>query len=363
MEVPDQDTVPMGSVTNEGSTSEDGASEPYETPQQASESKLAASSSQGAPNTTKEPVQAKELIQIAQNDDHKEKRNEDDLEQEYGPGENSIEASSTNLLPERDYERASLRSLESTPHANFESADNSNKLHFRSKYLLDVVTDRGHIRATTMRSTEVTAMITKLLAFGFRRVSEQTYDLRSDRIRTYSLNNHQRFFTELRAAFEDDIENLLRTHKTDTAYMLVNLKTALSPTVEIAEKEERSGNASLRLPTDKIVSHGASPTSYGDVEGTGKRKMARQSAMDGVLEGERAFAAEYCKITRKASEFSLQRLVVKTDCGLKVESKRKRFGSQDVAFAARSTRGTSDDEDSEDDEEEIYEDIYIDNLD
>lgn len=178
-----------------------------------------------------------------------------------------------------------------------ESDTTNQKLDFLNKYQLDVVTDKGSLQASTKRSRTLKATLTNFVTMGLKTESEDTFWLESDKIKTYKLGNHHGVFRELDDLYDDEIKNLMTTHKTTKAYMMVTLRTALDPDVKIDRSSERSADISSTIPIDQLATNGALVTSNANLTLTGSEKISRTSALKGILNGERAFSAEYCQIT------------------------------------------------------------------
>ncbi|KAH0591659.1 hypothetical protein MHUMG1_10607 [Metarhizium humberi] len=240
-------------------------------------------------------------------------------------------------------------------HSKEKASVEANSMSFLESHTLEIVPEENvEITAKTMKSATLQARMTQLFTLGISSKREESFFLKSDLVKTHALEQYGDVWNQVNAAYSKEIDDLMDLHKTNKAYMMVTLKTALKPNIQRKQTKGGSFDGSLTIPIDKLA---GAPTSMADLKLLAKYNSTQKAAAKSVASGEIAFAAEYCEIVRTAKyTFKLATVVQKE----KAELKMKKTGvmsakPKQLAFADREKKGAES--------AEAIKDVYVENLD
>ncbi|KAI9769472.1 MAG: hypothetical protein M1839_003657 [Geoglossum umbratile] len=169
-------------------------------------------------------------------------------------------------------------------------------LPFLSDFMVDIrIESSATIKARAVRKGAARIALQGLLGIGWEKASEQSFELRSETIKTFAVEQHDLMFEQLMRLHGDSVkalcqESCARGH----VFMVVAFKTAVDATIVRDSGEAAQGNMSLGggsalgLPIPLSIPMPI-PVSHSLVQ-------SWASAMKSIVEGERVFAVEYCEI-------------------------------------------------------------------
>ncbi|KAJ6262636.1 hypothetical protein Dda_3448 [Drechslerella dactyloides] len=168
-------------------------------------------------------------------------------------------------------------------------------LSYIDEYRLNVSRDTVNlIKTKALRETSAATTLVTLFSLGKDWAKVNTYELKSDDIKTFSIEQKPAAFESLKEAHGDELDEFLRKYG-PTGYMLVGFKSANNPDIKTEYKVGKENSAGFS--TEGIVTAATGIPFAGDVGIEVSRSQAVKSALQSSLEGERVFAGQYIKIT------------------------------------------------------------------
>ncbi|KAF3906055.1 hypothetical protein ABW21_db0207204 [Orbilia brochopaga] len=165
------------------------------------------------------------------------------------------------------------------------------------EYRLTVARDTVNvIKTKALRETSAATTLATLFSLGKDWTKTNAYELKSDDIKTFSLEQKPSAFEALKGAHGPELTEFLRKAG-PTGYMLVGFKSANNPNIKTEYKAGKEKSAGFS--TEGIVTATTGIPFAGDVGIEFSRGLTVKSALQSSLEGERVFAGQYIKIALK----------------------------------------------------------------
>ncbi|KAI9858697.1 MAG: hypothetical protein M1813_007329 [Trichoglossum hirsutum] len=221
-------------------------------------------------------------------------------------------------------------------------------LSFVQDYLVTVKEERpAVIRASATRGSSVRATLSQLFRVELGNGSNQMYSLRSDIVKTYEVQQHERLLEQLMNLYGERIKTLSqRPSARSGIFMAVAFKTAVNPTIlrdaQITASEGVSVVAPLALPA---VAMPAATVADGGLTFTQSWSSARAS----ITQGEIVFAVQYCELVGTVTGFTLGTSEVR-DGAARLTFQRE-FRSKGLRTYGKNVLALGSDDDDESSEE------------
>ncbi|KAF2111872.1 hypothetical protein BDV96DRAFT_581937, partial [Lophiotrema nucula] len=224
-------------------------------------------------------------------------------------------------------------------------------------FLLKVVVgkspDEG-ILATVEKTVSGRIKIPVIIGAGAKKVEEVKWAMRSNRIKSFGLEQHQQVFEAVQTVFGTSIDHFIKKHgNKGPYYLMVGLKTALNPAYSDKAFTETSGDAQGKLPVAETTTATTAvpvPLSV-NPELNIEYKETTTSAVNESVNGEVAFVAQYVELD--IDEAGLLRVFERKGTKKKLRSKGlKHFRGETLAFGSDSEDEDEDEDDEEGEEED-----------
>ncbi|KAK6340520.1 hypothetical protein TWF696_008846 [Orbilia brochopaga] len=167
-------------------------------------------------------------------------------------------------------------------------------LPFIDDYRLNVNRDTVNvIKTKALRETSAATTLVTLFSLGKDWAKSNTYELKSDDIKTISIQQKPAAFEALKDSHGEELTELLRKYG-PIGYMLVGFKSANNPDIRTEYKAGKENSAGFS--TEGIITAATGIPFAGDVGIEVSKAQSVKSALQSSLEGERVFAGQYIKI-------------------------------------------------------------------
>ncbi|KAI8648954.1 hypothetical protein NCS56_01512600 [Fusarium sp. Ph1] len=204
----------------------------------------------------------------------------------------------------------------------------------------------------TVRSQTAAAMLAQLFDLGVSSDQGQSFELKSARAKTLRLHQHQEIWEAVHKSHGEKIRDLARSSTGNGGlYVLVGIKTAQGPRIKRTDSDGVAHHFKANTSAlENIILSSPVSTSNDLVSVELESSTNLTTAYESTVQGERAYAAEYCKVTWKAKGFILS---PDGRISFRRELKKKdvvSFSKTQLSFSADSSDDESGTESDEHDE-------------
>ncbi|KAH8683839.1 hypothetical protein BGZ61DRAFT_534534 [Ilyonectria robusta] len=214
---------------------------------------------------------------------------------------------------------------------------------------LDVKSEPNlRLSLSAIKSNRAAAMLASLLNLEISAEQEESYELTTALAKTFQVQQHQNLWTKTLSAYGDQIRAFARSPAGQKGlYFLVGIRTAMRP--EMTRTNIDGSGHRIAADTSVLEQAMGVPVPLAGQLGVDLGFTTTQSTLlSSTRRGERAFAAEYCKLKWTAKGIVLEprgKLRLRREL---VQGDVVAFGKRKLAFSGGAD---GDDEDEESDEE------------
>ncbi|KAH7146174.1 hypothetical protein EDB81DRAFT_794624 [Dactylonectria macrodidyma] len=196
----------------------------------------------------------------------------------------------------------------------------------------------------TIKSSRAAGMLASLLNLDIGSEQKESYELTTALAKTFQVQQHQNLWTKALSSHGDQVRAFARSSAGQKGlYFLVGIRTAMRPEMTRTNLDSSSGHGTTALEQ----ALGAPVPLTGKVGVDLGFTTTQSTVLSSTVRGERAYAAEYCKLKWTAKGIVLEprgKLRLRREL---VQGDVVAFGKRKLAFSG----GADDSDDEEEDEE------------